>query len=398
MIKLEDSKQRKKSFIDKQLILIILILMAISIVAIYLATPVMPYYMQNENYYVKQFVWYCISFFILFVILKLGVDRLFTGVKVLYWILLVLLFILLIDRYIIDIPDMFIKPINGTTAWFFIPALGSLQPSEFMKVVLVIRSGLIIHEFKVDNPEITYQNDLKLFLEIIKICILPIILIFLQPDSGLPLIMLFSIGVMLFVGGIKRTWIILAIILVCSIVFGIIFIYEYFPDFFYDISGGYRLNRIYGCLDSEKYYLSHGNQLYTSMLALGSSGMTGHELNQTIISIAEPQTDFIFTVIGQNFGFVGTLVTIIALTVFDLKLVNIGRLSDYGPEKIMLSGIIGMLIFQQIQNMGMVIGLLPITGITLPFISYGGSSILSYFIPLALAFHLSSETKTKYMH
>ena len=398
MIKLEDSKQRKKSFIDKQLIFIILILMAISIVAIYLATPVMPYYMQNENYYIKQFVWYCISFFILFVILKLGVDRLFTGVKVLYWILLVLLFILLIDKYIIDIPDMFIKPINGTTAWFFIPALGSLQPSEFMKVVLVIRSGLIIHEFKVDNPEITYQNDLKLFLEVIKICILPIILIFLQPDSGLPLIMLFSIGVMLFVGGIKRTWIILAIILVCSIVFGIIFIYEYFPDFFYDISGGYRLNRIYGWLDSEKYYLSHGNQLYTSMLALGSSGMTGHELNQTIISIAEPQTDFIFTVIGQNFGFVGTLVTIIALTVFDLKLVNIGRLSDYGPEKIMLSGIIGMLIFQQIQNMGMVIGLLPITGITLPFISYGGSSILSYFIPLALAFHLSSETTTKYMH
>ena len=398
MIKLEDSKQRKKSFIDKQLILIILILMAISIVAIYLATPVMPYYMQNENYYIKQFVWYCISFFILFVILKLGVDRLFTGVKVLYWILLVLLFILLIDKYIIDIPDMFIKPINGTTAWFFIPALGSLQPSEFMKVVLVIRSGLIIHEFKVDNPEITYQNDLKLFLEVIKICILPIILIFLQPDSGLPLIMLFSIGVMLFVGGIKRTWIILAIILVCSIVFGIIFIYEYFPDFFYDISGGYRLNRIYGWLDSEKYYLSHGNQLYTSMLALGSSGMTGHELNQTIISIAEPQTDFIFTVIGQNFGFVGTLVTIIALTVFDLKLVNIGRLSDYGPEKIMLSGIIGMLIFQQIQNMGMVIGLLPITGITLPFISYGGSSILSYFIPLALAFHLSSETTTKYIH
>ena len=398
MIKLEDSKQRKKSFIDKQLIFIILILMAISIVAIYLATPVMPYYMQNENYYIKQFVWYCISFFILFVILKLGVDRLFTGVKVLYWILLVLLFILLIDRYIIDIPDMFIKPINGTTAWFFIPALGSLQPSEFMKVVLVIRSGLIIHEFKVDNPEITYQNDLKLFLEVIKICILPIILIFLQPDSGLPLIMLFSIGVMLFVGGIKRTWIILAIILVCSIVFGIIFIYEYFPDFFYDISGGYRLNRIYGWLDSEKYYLSHGNQLYTSMLALGSSGMTGHELNQTIISIAEPQTDFIFTVIGQNFGFVGTLVTIIALTVFDLKLVNIGRLSDYGPEKIMLSGIIGMLIFQQIQNMGMVIGLLPITGITLPFISYGGSSILSYFIPLALAFHLSSETTTKYIH
>ena len=398
MIKLEDSKQRKKSFIDKQLIFIILILMAISIVAIYLATPVMPYYMQNENYYIKQFVWYCISFFILFVILKLGVDRLFTGVKVLYWILLVLLFILLIDRYIIDIPDMFIKPINGTTAWFFIPALGSLQPSEFMKVVLVIRSGLIIHEFKVDNPEITYQNDLKLFLEVIKICILPIILIFLQPDSGLPLIMLFSIGVMLFVGGIKRTWIILAIILVCSIVFGIIFIYEYFPDFFYDISGGYRLNRIYGWLDSEKYYLSHGNQLYTSMLALGSSGMTGHELNQTIISIAEPQTDFIFTVIGQNFGFVGTLVTILALTAFDLKLVNIGRLSDYGPEKIMLSGIIGMLIFQQIQNMGMVIGLLPITGITLPFISYGGSSILSYFIPLALAFHLSSETTTKYMH
>ena len=398
MIKLDNSKAKKQTIIDKQLILLLLLLMTISVVAIYLATPVMPYYMQNENYYIKQFTWYLISFVTLFIILKLGVDRLFTSIKILYWILLFLLIVLVIDRYIINIPDILIKPINGTTAWFFIPKLGSLQPSEFMKVVLVIRSGLIIHKFKANNFESTYINDFKLFIEIIKICILPIILILLQPDSGLPLIMLFSISTMLFVSGIKKSWIISALIIGSIIFFSIILIYEINPEIFNNLPGGYRLNRIYGWLDSEKYKLSYGNQLYTSLLAIGSSGLTGHELNQAIISIAEPQTDFIFTIIAQNFGFIGSSFTIVLIALFDIKLINIARNSEYCPEKLMLAGVIGMLLFQQIQNMGMIIGLLPITGITLPFISYGGSSILSYFIPLSIAFHLSSDTKTKMIH
>ena len=398
MLKLEDSKQYKKRFIDKQLVIILLILMCISIVAIYLATPVMPYYMQSENYYIKQIFWYIISFSSLFIILNLGVDRLFTGVKVLYWILLILLIILMIDKYIINIPDILIKPINGTTAWISIPKVGSIQPSEFMKVVLVIRSGLIIYKHKINNLENTYTNDIKLFTNILKICIIPVILILLQPDTGLPLIMFISIAIMLYISGIKKGWIIASITLFITIFFGIIFIYEYFPDFFYDISGGYRLNRIYGWLDSEKYHLSYGNQLYTSLLSLGSSGISGHDLNKAIISIAEPQTDFIFTIIGQNFGFVGTTFTLLIITIFDLKLISIAKASEYNAEKLMLAGIIGMLLFQQVQNIGMVIGLLPITGITLPFISYGGSSMLSYFIPLAIAFHLSSETKAKFIH
>ena len=103
---------------------------------------------------------------------------------------------------------------------------------------------------------------------------------------------------------------------------------------------------------------------------------------QVLIRFPEPQTDFIFSVIGQNFGFLGTTSVVALLTAFDLKLISIASRHDQPRERYMVAGMIGMLLFQQLVNMGMITGLFPITGITLPFISYGGSSMLSYMICL----------------
>jgi rod shape determining protein RodA len=120
------------------------------------------------------------------------------------------------------------------------------------------------------------------------------------------------------------------------------------------------------------------------------------EFNQVIINFPEPQTDFIFTVLGQNFGFLGSLIIIIVITIFDIKLITIALNYNKQREKLLLAGMIGMLLFQQFQNISMIVGILPITGVTLPFISYGGSSMLSYFIPMSAVFFMSSENKNKH--
>ena len=140
-------------------------------------------------------------------------------------------------------------------------------------------------------------------------------------------------------------------------------------------------------------------------MAIGSGKLTGKGLyNDSTDSvkngnnIPEPQTDFIFSVIGQNFGFLGTSAVVLMITAFDLKLIRIAMQYELPRERYMIAGMLGMLLFQQVVNMGMVTGLFPITGITLPFISYGGSSMLSYMIPLAIVFYMSSENKARLMH
>lgn len=297
---------------------------------------------------------------------------------------MVLLAILLVDKYVINLPDRFIRPINGTTAWYQIPGLGTFQPSEFMKVVLIIMVANIIHEHNLGKTEMSFASDFKLFWEVGKIAVPPLILIFLEPDTGIPLIIIVSILVMLAVSGVRKEWVWLGAAGLVIGFGGLIFMFKFYPNLLSSIlGGGYKMRRIYGWLETEKYINTWGNQLYTSLLTIGSSGLTGHGFREVLIRFPEPQTDFIFSVIGQNFGFLGTTSVVALLTAFDLKLISIASRHDQPRERYMVAGMIGMLLFQQLVNMGMITGLFPITGITLPFISYGGSSMLSYMIPLA---------------
>ena len=136
----------KKFHIDRTLMLLLLAMTCVSLLAIYCADPIMATRLQGTHLWLKQGMWYAIGFLMLAFLTRFGSDRLFTGVKIFYWILMVLLAILLVDKYVINLPDRFIRPVNGTTAWYQIPGLGTFQPSEFMKVVLIIMVANIIHE------------------------------------------------------------------------------------------------------------------------------------------------------------------------------------------------------------------------------------------------------------
>jgi rod shape determining protein RodA len=391
------NKIEKKFNMDYGLLILIIILALISIIGIYLADPIMPTYLSGTNLWTKQLQWYIIGFITMIVLYKLDIDRLFSLSKILYWVLIFLLLLLLVDKFFINIPDSLIKPVNGTTAWIQIPFIGSLQPSEFMKIILILRSANIISDHNSIKEEMSFKSDLILYWKILKIAILPLLLIIAEPDSGIPIIIIISILVMLLIGGVRKEWFIIGIITLAGLLGIIMFLFYNNPSLLGNLLGdSYRVNRFYGWLETEKYYRSFGNQLYTSLLIMGSSGFNGMEFNQVIINFPEPQTDFIFTVLGQNFGFLGSLIIIIVITIFDIKLITIALNYNKQREKLLLAGMIGMLLFQQFQNISMIVGILPITGVTLPFISYGGSSMLSYFIPMSAVFFMSSENKNKH--
>ena len=176
------------------------------------------------------------------------------------------------------------------------------------------------------------------------------------------------------------------------LVIGSVFLYLYFfkQDLFVDIVGTdlfYRVDRI---LDWKK---GEGMQLENSLTAIGSSGLFGHGYNKTPLYFPESGTDFIFAVFASNFGLIPTLLFLIFIACFDLHLLNKAKIEKNSFYKYILIGTVSMFLYQQVQNISMTFGLLPITGITLPFISYGGSSLLSYFIILGIILKFTRKEK-----
>ena len=379
--------------IDYSLAFILIALTTISLVAIYGAIPLLASNVNGTDLLIKQAIWIGISVAVLVTLIIFGIDRILTSIYVFYWIMIGLLIILLLDK-IIDLP--FIYPINGTRAWIVFPGLGSVQPSEFMKIILIIICSDIIHKHNQLKTEFSLKSDLMVFLKLAQYAVLPLFLIILQPDTGIPIVIVIGILIMLAISGIKLEWIGLVSVGTVSVLAILLFLFFRYPSFLISILGSsYRLNRLYGWLQTESFISSWGLQLYQALLAVGSAGLSGHGLQSHIISIIEPQNDFIFAVFSQDFGFIGSSLIILLELALDVSLIRIALKYQENREKILVAGIIGMLVFQQVQNMGMIIGLLPITGITLPFISAGGSSLLSYMPALAIVFYMSSVNKSQ---
>ena len=382
--------EKSESFIvDKSLLLILFVFMVTSLVAIYASAPHIGG--DATHHVVMQTIFFIVSFAILIFICLWGIDRVFILLKYIYAVLLVMMILLLVDKYgIFQVP--FVSPVNWTWAWYHFPGV-SFQPSEFMKIVLVLMSARTIHQHNLQKEKNSFNEDFKLFAKIGSYTLPVLILNFLQPDTGVPLIMVISILVMLLVSGIRREWFFIIGIVFVVGYFGIIYIYHNHIDLLSNLFGSsYRLDRFYAWLDYEKYKQSVGYQLYRSIVSLGSAGTQGLGFDGASLGIPAAHTDFIFAVFGSTFGFFGSVYLILLCLTLDVKLIMIAYRSRNDVGRYALVGIVGIFVYQQLQNIGMMIGLLPITGITLPLISYGGSSLLSYMIGLSVAFSLSSET------
>ncbi len=334
---------------------------------------------EYQNYWMKQIIWYVVGFCISYFMMVIGNKFLYNNA---WWFYIIGVISLILVLFIG-------KEVNNARCWFNIPFIGSIQPSEFMKVFLIIINSKLINDFNEKYTSPTTFEEFKFLIKIFIIVAIPAALTFIEPDTGAVMIYFIITLVMLFVGGLRKRWFFLAIILILGLVGSIGTIYFIDSELFLKIFGTsllYRIDRIIN------WSSSSGMQLTNSLTAIGSAGILGHGFNNTPIYFPEMQTDFIFSVIASNFGLIGATALILLLIFFDINLLLTANKTTDITDKYAIGGIIAVLLFQQIQNISMTIGLLPIMGITLPFISYGGSSLLSYMLLVGMIFNVSNES------
>lgn len=367
---------KKKIKIDISILVIILLFSFVSIMTIYSASTYLPDYLGNLAF--KQIGWYLIGFLLVGIILYVKNESIYRLVWLFYITFNLLLALLLV----------FGTPINNSKCWFIVPGIGSFQPSEFMKIILILTLGKVIQQFKEKYPDPTLKNEFMFLIKALLIVLIPSVLTFLEPDTGVVLIYFIILISMLFLSDIRLRWFLLGGLIVLGILGLILGTYFLKQDLLIQLFGTklfYRLDRL---LDWKE---GIGLQLENATAAIGSSGLLGHGFNKTPVYFPESGTDFIFAVFASNFGLIGAILLLTLILYFDLKLVFLAKKTKNSIDKYVLVGIVGMLVFQQIQNIGMTLGLLPIMGITLPFISYGGSSLLSYMIILGIILNISME-------
>ncbi len=370
---------RKKIKIHLPLVICVVLFLLISVITI---SSAMTYLSSSlGNLVIKQLIWYLIGFLVIFFILKLSNQTLYQSAWYIYMMNILLLFLLLVIG----------KPINGSKCWFIFPGIGSIQPSEFMKIALILSTSIVASNWiKKLKKEPTLKQELILLGKVTFLFLIPAILTFLEPDTGAVFIYAIILISILWVSPLRKRWFLIGILTI-GVILGIFLgIYFWKQDLFVDLFGTdlfYRIDRI---LDWRN---GTGMQLENSLTAIGSSGILGHGYNHTPIYFPESGTDFIFAVYASNFGFLGSLVLLGTIFTFDKILIHLAKETENTTDKLIISGILGMLLYQQLQNIGMTLGILPITGITLPFISYGGSSLLSYLILVGLLLKIYNNQK-----
>lgn len=368
----------KKFKLNKSLIICIFIFMIISIVTIYSAMTYLPDYLGNLAF--KQFMWYLVGFFMIIIVNKISVENIYHFNWYIYITSILLLAILLVIG----------EPINGSKCWFTIPKIGSIQPSEFAKISLILTVSIITKNWAKKIRKVpTLKEEIILLAKIFIIWLIPSFLTFLEPDTGAVFIYSIIVIAILFVSPLRKRWFILAMILIGIGLGSFLFLYFLKKDIFVNIFGTELFYRIDRLLDWKN---GTGMQLENSLTSIGSSSILGHGYNKTPIYFPESGTDFIFAVYASNFGLLGSIFLIMIILYFDITIIKIAKNASNITEKFTAVGILGILVYQQIQNIGMTLGILPITGITLPFISYGGSSLLSYMLMIGILLNIHNDT------
>lgn len=377
----QDRSTREKNFffarIDYVLIAIIAVLAVISVVVI---TSAMTSNQYIGDFRMRQIVFYVIGFGIAFVVMVIPMTLMKQYIWVIYGAGVLSLLVLFV------MPDTPFTPIiNGAQSWYRIGGL-SLQPSEFVKIIYILTLAYVIsqhNQFKQSNDLI---EDFKLLFKMVLVTALPLFFILSQNDLGTVLVFIAIILGMVVASGISWWLILPTLIIFVSIGVTTILGILYRPDIIQNLLGvqSYQLERIYTWLRPYEYFREGGFQLANSLQAIGSGGLQGQGYGQGSIYIPENHTDFIFTIIGEEFGFIGSTIVIMILFVLMLHLARIASASMDNFSAYFIVGYISMLMFQVFQNIGMTIQLLPITGLPLPFLSYGGTALWSNMLAIGI--------------
>ncbi|MFQ3728014.1 rod shape-determining protein RodA [Staphylococcus equorum] len=367
-------------------------LVLLAIISVTIINSAMGGGQYSANFGIRQVLYYVLGGFIAFLIMLVSPKKLMKYTYLLYFLFCAALFILII------IPETPFTPIiNGAKSWYKLGPI-SVQPSEFMKIVLILALAKLISKHNQFTFNKSLETDFKLLLKIFGISIIPMGLILLQNDLGTTLVICAIIVGVIIVSGI--TWKIIAplfitvFLLASSIILSIIFK----PSLIENSLGikTYQLGRISSWLDPYTYSSGDGYHLTESLKAIGSGQLFGKGFNQGEVYIPENHTDFIFSVIGEEFGFIGSVILILVFLGLMFHLVRLATKIESPFSKLFIIGYTALILFHVLQNIGMTIQLLPITGIPLPFISYGGSSLWSLMCGIGVLLSISYHQPKQY--
>ncbi len=313
---------------------------------------------------------------LLFAVLVPGYRRIGQYTFWIYWLNIVMLALLLLgkyaSRYGFDLP--FVSERRDVWRWLQVGPM-SIQPSEFMKVALVLALAYYLRYRKSYR---TWRGLIPPFL----LTLLPMLLILKQPDLGTLLMLLPVLFVMLFVAGARLRHLATIVLLGCATV----------PAFYFFGMEDYQRERIQVLfkqnIKDKSWHNDQGYQLRQSLIALGTGRLTGEGYGQGAFVrynlLPEEHNDFIFAVIGNQWGLVGCVIVIIAYVVIIVCGLEVAMLTNDPFGRLLAVGVVVMIVVQALLNICMNLGLAPITGMTLPFVSAGGSSLWANFLALGL--------------
>ncbi len=361
----------KHSFLRRLDIPLITVALVISILGLFFLKSAT--YTHSSNYLIKQVIWLILGVLSLLSILKIGYSRLIEISPILYVVSLALLILILVVG----------NPRLGAQRWlqfrFF-----TFQPSEFLKIVLIL---FLSRHLGYYSPSAYYKrNELKEILVCGCLTLFPMFLILKQPDLGTALVLGFIFLTIIYVWGMKTKY------LFFMVVSGLISL----PVFWHFLKN-YQKKRLLVFLNPNFDPLGAGYTVIQSKIAIGSGGLLGkgwlagsqNQLN----FLPEHHTDFIFSVIGEEWGFLGGLLIILLYLFLILRAIHIAALTKSRSGKLTAAGIAGLLLIHIVINIGMNIGIMPITGLPLPLISYGGSSLIVIMSSIGLLLSVDKERR-----
>lgn len=352
---------------DKILLIVTIILVIFGLFMVYSASNVVALYKYDDAYYFlkRQAIFAGIGISLMILIINLDIYKIYKYIPLVFLISIVSLILVLI-------PGIGMVR-GGARSWIGIGSV-SFQPSELAKVSIIL---LISRYFsKYDKDLLKFKN----FILILIIIGLIFGLIMLQPDFGTGLVIVLGSFLLLFMTGAPFKYFLLLIIVA---IIGVILLI---------ISAPYRMERIFSFLDPWSDPLGSGFQAIQSLYALAPSGLFGLGFNKSIqkrFFLPEPQNDFIFAIVAEELGLIGASFLLVLFLILIFRMIKIGKCVSNTFYKYLSFGI-GLIFFVQLFiNIGVVIGLLPVTGITLPIISYGGTSLMISLMMIGIVLNVS---------
>lgn len=355
---------------DYKLLIAVILITLFGLLMIYSASSIWAEYKFNDSFrYLKlQGLFFIISLIIMFIVTKIDYTYYYKKANMILFICFLLLLLVLI-------PGLGVVR-NGSRSWFKLGFI-AMQPSEFMKLALIIFTSKYLSR----NGKLI--NNIRLgILPILSVTLVSFILIMLEPDLGTGFIILITIIGLLFASGVNLSFFAKIFILGLIGLSGLIII------------APYRIKRIVSFIDPFKDPLGTGFQAIQSMYAIGPGGLFGTGLFKSVqkqFYLPEPQTDFIFSIISEELGILGGIIVLSLFIFIIYRIIKISLKTNNLFAKYLSFGIVFQLSIQIILNLGVVTCLFPITGVTLPFLSYGGSSLLITYISIGIILNISKN-------